>query len=158
MRATDLAAAVWSAAEADADPGGTTEDCGHVCSCLGAQPTARLTLRQAVSAAAAAAAGAHGYLTAATQSAFLQLFGGVTLAAEAAALADRARAFLQTAAPRAPAGYARRDRQAGLAGPRQYRRAGRAATASAHAAGCPPVPPGRRAPSTRIRPASGAGC
>ena len=98
VRATDLAAAVWSAAEADADPGGTTEDCGHVCSCLGAQPTACLTLRQAVSAAA----GAHGYLTAATQSAFLQLFGGVTLAAEAAALADRARAFLQTAAPRAP--------------------------------------------------------
>ena len=98
VRATDLAAAVWSAAEADADPGGTTEDCGHVCSRFGAQPTACLTLRQAVSAAA----GAHGYLTAATQSAFLQLFGGVTLAAEAAALADRTRAFLQTAAPRAP--------------------------------------------------------
>ena len=85
-RATDLAAAVWGAAEADADPGGTTEDCGHVCSRVGAQPTACLTLREAVSAAA----GAHGYLTAATQSACVQLFGGVTLAAEAAALADRA--------------------------------------------------------------------
>ena len=98
VRATDLAAAIWSAAEADADPGATTEDCTHVCTCVGAQQTARLTLRQAVHAAA----GADGYLTAATQSAFLQLFGGVTLAAEAAALADRARACLQTAAPRAP--------------------------------------------------------
>eukprot|EP00439_Symbiodinium_sp_Y106_P022078 s2277_g2.t1 len=93
-----IAAAIWSAAEVDADPGATTEDCTHACTCVGAQPTARLTLRQAVHAAA----GADGYLTAATQSAFLQLFGGVTLAAEAAALADRARACLQTAAPRAP--------------------------------------------------------
>ena len=52
----DIAAAVWSAAEADADPGATTEDCAHVCTCLGAQPTACLTLRPAVSAA-----GADGY-------------------------------------------------------------------------------------------------
>ena len=51
VRATDLA---------DADPGATTEDCTHVCTCVGAQPTARLTLRQAVHAAA----GADGYLTA----------------------------------------------------------------------------------------------
>ena len=46
VRATDLAAAIWSAAEADADPGATTEDCTHVCTCVGAQPTARMTLRQ----------------------------------------------------------------------------------------------------------------
>ena len=79
----DLAAAVQSAAVADAEPGEAVEDCMH--------PNPRMTLRAAVLAAAST----DGYLTAATQSAFLQIYGGEAVTAEAAALADRARAAPQ---------------------------------------------------------------
>ena len=86
----DLIASVRSAANAEAEPGRPPEDWASACRALREQPAQPLTLTDAIRAAA----GADGYLTAATQSAFLQAYGGVGVAAEAAALAERARAAL----------------------------------------------------------------
>ncbi|CAE7397509.1 unnamed protein product, partial [Symbiodinium pilosum] len=74
------------------------EDWASACRALLEQPAQPLTLTDATRAAA----GADGYLTAATQSAFLQAYGGVGVAAEAAALAERARAALPAQSRRNP--------------------------------------------------------